>query len=573
MSTDTDTTSSPRIISVSENAGQVQLELEVTGDQLATLGTNVKQLDPIIKRKLNEIGTSVIRRQELQRGDLDLASAKPPSDQDPHGLYKRSLKYYYDEDLYGSAIRVLTNFSASGFQNDTDDDAVKNYFDSWGFDIGFDAIVDQVFFDLYRVGMVRTYKQLGTYVPGINIYGPIEGRENAARKRRWSKASVPIKYTILNPLSVEISGSVMFGTATTALKPEALHEIRALIEKQDKTSHEKQLLARIPSDMKKAASNGEGYILDPELLGEVDYRPMPYYRYPRPRSVNAFESINYKKALRQADYSTLDGISNYILLITVGNDQFPVTSQEVLENAAALFDTPSKAFNVVWNHTLKVEKLVSPEIEAILGKRKYEQVNDDYTGSLGVVRALIDGAGTSSSAAVGLAIKSVIAEVAYARRQVKRWIYREYRQVAEAAGFDRIPTVRFNDVELRDEIELTRVLMGLIDRRILSYETGVKQLNYDWNTEKFRLTTEKPEVLDGNFGIIGSPYNQTKGGGDNVQPTQRTPTRTPSEGRPVGTGKPKSKKSASASLRDAIYELSQGERDEILALLMENKGG
>jgi len=560
---------SPRVLSVTEKApGQVQLELEVSGQQLATLGNNVKGLDPVIKRKMEELG-SVIRRQELQRGDLDLTSSTPPSDQKPHDLFKKSLKYYYDEDLYGSTIRVLTNFSASGFQNDTDDDSVKNYFDSWGFDIGFDAIVDQAFFDLYRVGMVRTYKQLGTYVPGINIYGPIAKKETAARKRRWSKASVPVKYTILNPLSIEISGSVMFGTATTALKAEALSEIRALIEKEGKTAHERSLLARIPADMKAAAAAGEGYILDPNILGEIDYRPMPYSRYPAPRGVNAFESVNYKRALRQADYSTLDGITNYILLITVGNDIYPVTAQEVLENAASLFDTSSKSFNVVWNHTLKVEKIVSPEIEAILGKRKYEQVNDDYTGALGVVRALIDGSGNSSSAAVGLAIKNIIAEVAYARRQVKRWIYREYKQVAEAAGFDRIPTVRFNDIELRDEIELTRVLMGLIDRRIISYETGVKQLNFDWNTEKFRLTEEKQDVLDGNFGIIGSPYNQ-KAGGDNVQPTQRTPSRTPSEGRPVGTGRPKKK--SQASLRDDVLEMSQGERDELLALLMEGRG-
>jgi len=566
----TDKAAPPKVLSISEDGGSVSLELEVSPLELATLGSKVEHLDPIIKRKIKEAGT-VIRRQELIRGDLDLVDSKAASEQLPEELYKKSIKYYYDEDLYGSVIRLLTNFSASGFQNDTDDDVIKDFFDAWGFDIGLDAFVDQLFFDFYRTGFVRTYKQLGSYVPGISIYPPATKRETSARKKRWSKSSIPLKYTILNPLSVEISGSIMFGSASTYLKASALAEIKALLEKEGKTPPELEMIRRLPSEMKTAAQDGKPYLLDPFILGELDYRPMPYERYPRPRGINAFESINYKRALRRADYSTLDGITNYILLITVGNDDFPVTSQEVLENVASLFDTSSKAFNIVWNHTLKVQKIVSPEIEAILGKRKYEQVNDDYTGALGIVRSVIDGASTASAASVGLAVKSLAAEVSYARRQVRRWLYREYAQVAGAVGFDRIPTVRFNDIELHDEIELIRLMMGLIDRRIISYETGVKKLNYDWNTEKYRLTEEKPLVLDGDFGIIGSPYNPKSAppmaNEPNVQDNQRTPKGTPSEGRPVGTGKPKAGKNTVASVFEEVSSMSAADKETLLRLL------
>jgi hypothetical protein len=69
-------------------------------------------------------------------------------------------------------------------------------------------------------------------------------------------------------------------------------------------------------------------------------------------------------------------------------------------------------------------------------------------------------------------------------------------------------------------------------------------LGYDHETLKAELTEEKEQVLEGNFGIIGSPYNPkaTPFSSDtNVQDVQRTPKGTPSEGRPKGktTKKPK----------------------------------
>jgi hypothetical protein len=545
------------VLSLAEKGnGAVGMEMSVGARELAYL-KNDDKVGPLIPRvpgfkatnRKEAASANVMRRQALDRGDLDLAK-KGVFKSKPHELFERSIRYYYEEDIYGSVIRMLANFSSNGFENDIDDDNIKLFFDNWVMDIGLDKLVEEIFFDFFRVGMVRTYKMTGRYDPKINILANPKirnvrktRRDTAARKIKWSRSNIPIHYTILNPLMVEITGSLLFNQSLVTLKAEALSDLKILLEKgkDELTEHQKKLLNNLPKDMLKAAKDGVPYPLNPYLVGEVDYRKMPYERYPRPRGVNAFESIDYKRELRNADYSTLDGISNYILKITVGNDQYPTTNSAVLENVAELFNTPAKSFNIVWNHTLQIEKIVSPEIGEILGQDKYEQVNEDYTGALGVVRALIDGVGDINVGAADLAMKSVIAEINYARNQVKRWLYREYRDVCEAMGFDRHPTVRFNDIALRDEIEMMRVIQGLIDRRIMSYETGTKRLGLDWTTELKRLSTEKDKVLSGDLGIIGSPYNPKAtppmaDTNQNVQETQRTPTGTPSEGRPAGGG-------------------------------------
>ena len=192
-------------------------------------------------------------------------------------------------------------------------------------------------------------------------------------------------------------------------------------------------------------------------------------------------------------------------------------------------NTPSKSFDVVWNHTLKVEKIVSPEISSILGKAKYEQVNEDITGGLGMTRALIDGVGNFSADSVNMVIKGVLEEIEYARRQVSRWLYKEFRQIAEAMGFERFPKVRWDNSILKDIILYMSTISQLVDRRMLSYQTALELLGFDYPNELNNMTNEFQLVQDGIFGIAGSPWQQAK-----TQDVQGAPVGTPSNGRPSG---------------------------------------
>jgi hypothetical protein len=261
--------------------------------------------------------------------------------------------------------------------------------------------------------------------------------------------------------------------------------------------------------------------------------------YPLPFGVRAFESLEYKRKLRESDYSTLDGIINYMLVITIGNDLLPVKSSTQLENVAELFNTPSKAFNVVWDHTLKVQRISPQDVGDVLGQEKYVQANEDITGALGVIRALVDGVGGATPASADLAVKALVEEIYYARREVARWLYAEYRDVAEGMGFDRFPKIRFDNMILKDELLMMNVIQGLIDRRIISYKTGHEMLGFDFGTLISELEYERDKVLDGTLGVIGSPYNpkaspflSSPATPENVQQTQKTPKGTPSEGRP-----------------------------------------
>lgn len=571
-----------RKIEVGED-GKSSFYLDPTNKTLAFLDKGKGVIPHMFREK-----SATITRDAIDRNVLDLIQ-KDPYEDTAQNLFKKADRYYYTDPIVGATVNLLATLSVKGFEHDIDDPNIKQFYDAWAFDVNLEEVLEWIFLDFFKAGHVITYKVLAKYEPRVSYLSPIPGKklskptkkskatgqrlkeaadremelimeafreqakklgkspaeieelEIAAKKNIWSKGHLPVAYTVLNPQLITVTGNLLFDKTAVSVKlPPELAELLKK-DKSKQTDDEKELIKALPNELKRAAEKGGEYPLDSRLVGSVTYRKQPYERYAKPRSTRVFESLDYKKSLRQADLSTLDGISNYILKITIGSDEYPVTTQNELEAVAALFNTPSKSFDVVWNHTLNIEKIVSPEIEAILGQDKYIQVNEDISGGLAVSRALIDGISDLNVAEAGLVIKGVMEEINYARRQVTRWIYREYQQIAEAVGFDSFPKVRWDEGVLQDVILYMNTLSQLVDRRMLSYRTALERLGFDFPNELKNLEEEFPLVEDGTFGIIGSPWQQAKGGGlfgnpttPGTQPTQKSPKGTPSSGRPKG---------------------------------------
>lgn len=572
------------------NAGIKSIELDDSSGKATFMLTPTKQnlafLDKpgqAIKPRVYNASGATINRDFMSRQTLDLALSKSPYEEDPKALFKKAEELYYNDPLLGSTTNVLASLAMKGFENDIDDPNIKQFFDTWTFDVNFDEVLEWIFLDFFRSGHVTTYKVLAKYEPKVSHLSPIPGQktkvtktskgeaerlhrlhavfdkertaeinaivaqakasgvskkdlikfEQAAKKNIWSKGHLPVAYTVLNPQLVTIEGNLLFDSVATKLTPPP--ELGELLKKKssDLTEDEKALIKALPKEIKAASESGGEFQLDSRLVGSITYRKQPYERYAKPRATRVFDTINYKQQLKNADISTVDGITNYILKVTIGNDEYPVTDQNELETVAKLFDTSSKAMDVIWNHTLEIEKIVSPEIESILGQDKYKQVNEDMTAGLAVTRAIIDGTGDVSTAEVGLLTKGMMEEINYARRQVEKWIFKEYRQIAEAMGFEQFPKIRWDESVLLDKILHMATLSSLVDRRMLSYQTALEALGFDYANELKNMEVELPLVEEGILGIVGSPFQQSAQQG--IQPVQKAPTGTPSNGRPKGT--------------------------------------
>ena len=560
------------------------------------------------KHQAREIA-EVTYKDWLLRSDIWLA--KPDvANVPPHNIYERIRTYYRSKDVFGSYIDILCDLSISGFENDCEDMNIKEFFDNWCQDVDMEEVLEWIFHEFFRSGLVRTYKILGKYEPQVNRLrlmkdapkpkapqkaegeldieyhehrklwetGEIlpkqdfeEIHEYAARKKRWSAGFVPIAYTVLNPTEIELVGPPAFNQTRVVLKMS--DDIQQLVKREDiqgtLTPAEKSIVDNIPPEIKAAIKTGNEIELDPEYVGAIDNRRMPYEKYAINPMARALESVEYKVNLREADYSTLNNITSEILIVTVGDKDFPVTHEEELMAVAELFNTVQKSFSVFWNHTLHVKRLPVENIEQIFGAKKFEQAEMDISGAMRVPRAMLDGImiGTTNKEALSMSLKSLAALIGYARRQVARWLYREYDIIAQAYGFDRYPTVRWDTFVLKDELAIKTLIQGLVDRRVISYQTAIKWLGFDPDYEKRMLAKEAPDVEDGKYGIIGSPYQNSKGGGGdgNVQPVQRSPKGTPSSGRPSGAPSPKTPSPATpeGKLKQVVKKETKTIKEEI----------
>jgi hypothetical protein len=345
------------------------------------------------------------------------------------------------------------------------------------------------------------------------------------------KEGTPVAYTILDPKHVSAETSTFFGGETITVSSKGLAGIKEAVERAKEgtlSKREKELLRLIPSKMKAAAEKDEDYVdLDGEIVA-IRLRKNDFEAYSKPRGSRAFDSFDYKDELKKADFATLDGAYSYILKVTVGDKDNPVTDVATLAALAEAFDTPQKAFTVVWNHTLNIEKITGREVSQILGMEKYEPVNKDITAALGITRALIDGDSVSPSSGV-LSSKAIQSEINVARKSVQKWIYDQYRMLAKAAGFNKYPVVRWQETVITtDGDAVTRASwMQMVDRQLTSRRTAMQAIGLDPDAEIEKLRDEV-ELMQEGIGIQGSPFQQTTAPGDQGRPKgQPTETKAP----------------------------------------------
>lgn len=384
---------------------------------------------------------------------------------DPHEKMKLAIDLYHKEPIIGTVIDMMVDFSTSGFINECEDKEIKKIYDKWAKDINLESTIEEIFLEYYRSGNVSIYKS----DKGAKVKKTVKKGKATAKE----EYVFPSGYTILNPTHVIYEGPLMFNQEVAYLK--ITEEVVNMV-KQGEPGVQKL----IPDVVRKAILSGKFAIpLDPELHTRITRKKQSYERYATPFLERVFEPVLYKQKLRMMDMSTIEGLVNQLVTVTVGNDEYPASDDD-LDAIATLFQTPNKAYTVFWNHTLKVE-FHSPEGLDTLNQDKYKQVNDDILAGLGVSRVLIDGQGSNFSTA-WVSILSLIERLDNTRNKVKDWLESEYRKIAEENNLKTYPVVTFNKMNLREDTYIRDVLLAMYDRGLIDEEDIIKEIGRDYDS-------------------------------------------------------------------------------------------
>jgi hypothetical protein len=291
--------------------------------------------------------------------------------------------------------------------------------------------------------------------------------------------------------------------------------------------------------------NGARKILlttDPNLI--IRRRVTTDSAYPTPFLFPALEAMKYKRNLRRMDYSIAARVISAIMLIRLGDRDFPITEDDTeaftsIQQQLLWRDTSyrnvERVFQLFANHTLQIDWKFPP-VDALLNATKYESVNEDILVSLGFPRILITGESQRSQTSdAAYATSGPVKTMETMRDSIEFILNYVVEQVAELNGLKSTPSIRFMPLRLSDYSVYMSALYQLYQSGNISRTTYASELGFDWNDEIEQRVKEEKLLVDSGLPEfaplpnsrvptnpnITSPMNDNKGQNPNNQQLQQ----------------------------------------------------
>lgn len=412
---------------------------------------------------------------EMRSGALGSSFISGGKESSAKESIRKTIFYWEKEPVVYKCITLLAYLANDTFTISSENKKVEIALKEWWRSIRGGDFLKYFFLEYFRSGNVPVLKTKVKYVP-----------KNVTTKSEERFEKITGGYTILNPLNISIKS-----TNVPGIKQSYLELGDDFISLLRDGSNIKKLKDAFPEELVSLMSSGSGEIALPsDMFTMLTKDKQPYEEWALPLTSHAFEPLDYKQSLREMDKSTTSGVRNRILKVTIGSDNFPVIDNKELTVLASKFKNPSKNLTIFWNHTLKME-YIEPNLNS-LNIDKYNPALNDIRAAYGISSVLLGENGDSAGNNT-LCLKGMMEILEEARETFLSWFFREINDVANiiiGTKEDEV-SVKFGTLNLKDENDFFRVVMQMIDRQVISYETAMETMGYYFPKEVKRLETEK----------------------------------------------------------------------------------
>lgn len=375
-------------------------------------------------------------------------------------------KCYYNFAVFRNTIDLMTEFSCSNIYFKGGSQKSRDFFSAWLKKINMFDLQDQFFREYYRSGNVFIYRFDTKIQPeDVNKITQTFGLSAKA-----ANVMLPARYNVINPADVQIGGTINFsvGRYYKILSDYELERLKA-----PKTDEDKEVLKSLPPETQKLITKTRVGILtlplDRNRLCAVFYKKQDYEPFAVPMGFPVLEDINWKAEMKKMDMAVARSLQQIILLITMGTEPDKGgINQKNLEAMQGLFTNQSVGRVLIADYTTKAEFII-PNIGSLMGPEKYQVVDRDI--QIGLNNILI---GNDKFANESIKVQVFIERLKQARESfINNFLYPEIRRISKELGFKNYPTPYFEDIDLKDDIQYSRVYTRLIELGILTPEEGI----------------------------------------------------------------------------------------------------
>jgi hypothetical protein len=403
-------------------------------------------------------------------------------------------KCYYNFAIFRNTIDLMTEFSSSNIYFQGGSQKSRDFFSALFKKINISDLQDKFFREYYRSGNVFLYR-FDTQIQDSDI-SKITQTFGLTSK---ASVSLPARYIVLNPADIQIGGSINFAVGRY-YKILSDYELERL--KNPKTDEDKEVFNSLPKETQNLVmQKGIGILsipLERDKIAAVFYKKQDYEPFAVPMGFPVLEDINWKAEMKKMDMAITRTMQQAVLLITMGDTpNNGGINQKNLEAMRSLFENQSIGRVLIADYTTKAQFII-PEIGNLIGPEKYEVVDRDI--QIGLNNILI---GSEKFANTSIKVQVFMERLKQARQTfITEFLVPEIRRISKDLGFKNYPEPVFEDIDLKDDVQYSRIFNRLMELGILTPEEGLKAIEtgrLPTNEESLESQVKYKELRDQGF--------------------------------------------------------------------------
>ncbi len=441
-------------------------------------------------------------RSEFNRGDYDYFRPNEAGPRTPEETIYWCMEAYKKIGIVNSVINLMGDFTVQGIKFVHPNRKIQKFYNTLAEKWRVPHVSERFANTLYRCGTVV-------------IHG-LEGKISLQTKNKWSKTSakndikleepkikdkvIPLRYIIYNPLSLEILNKGILGFSDRPIfglkiNGSILKDINNGLADENRSQYYR---AEIPADFLEAIQSKAKVIpLDVNKVSAYYYKKDDWDLWGSPIAGPILDDLMRLEKLNLADMAALDGAISQVRHWKIGSLEYKIAPSATAINKMRSVLAKSVGGGVR-------ELVTGPEIDfkessttvhQFLGSEKYQATLNAIYAGLGIPPTLTGVSTASGFTNNYISIKTLVERLEYGRTKLIEFWQAQLNKVALAMGFSSPAKIVFDQMVLSDESAEKALLLQLVDRDIISYESIRGRFDLDDEIERLRVKREYSERL------------------------------------------------------------------------------
>lgn len=492
------------------------------------------------------------------------------------------IKSYYAFAIVRNVIDVMTCFCASKLYLKGGSKKSRQFFEEYFKSVKMDNFCKKFFQEFWKTSNVYIYKHL-SLLKDSDIKDIQKGY--GLTSKATQKVQIPIKYSILNPIDIEVQESLNY---FNPIYRKLLSDYELARLRNPQTEQDKLVLRSLsPEDQRAIKQKGASQIyinLDTNIIKAVYNGKADYESYAVPLVYSVLDTLEAKTQLLKMDLAIAKTCQHAVLLIThgyEGKDGAFNYNQKVTEALQTIFTNESVGRVLVSDFTVKGQFLI-PQIGEILDPKKYDIIQQDLEEGLGHV--LLGGGSSGEKFANQQAKVKIFIERLKNAREIflEEFLNDEIVNICDELGFRDYPTAHFEEIDIEDSNEYKRIVTQLAQFGFLTPQETFDALETERLPSKedsLENQVEYKKLRDKGYyePIMGGIHTKLELADKQVENSNMGgPSKiTQMNGRPPGSKSPQTTKKISpigtGNLDTELYSLEKIKTNTILAFKLEEE--